>query len=68
MYKTQRTDFIETHLNDALIQSYTQLVMLFDSVRVEFQHHKTRLAVVRAKKERDRLEFLGSYAELIFLQ
>ncbi|OWF47940.1 putative elongator complex protein 1 [Mizuhopecten yessoensis] len=60
MYKYGRTDFIETHLMEALTENYNQQMETLENCKSEFDKYKKRLAVVREEKEKARLEFLES--------
>ncbi|KAK3098402.1 hypothetical protein FSP39_019180 [Pinctada imbricata] len=57
MYKYQRTDFIETNLKSALVDSYDQHMETLQSMEEEFTKHKRRLTVVRVEAEKAKLEF-----------
>ena len=59
MYKYDRTDFIETHFKDALVNSYETHKASIETMQSDFQRHQDRLAVVRQEKDRARLELLG---------
>ena len=55
MHRYNRLDLVETHLKEALIESWEQQVETLESQREQFQKYKSRLAVVRAMKERNKL-------------
>lgn len=61
MYKHERTDFIESDLTAALVDSYNNHLANIDTLRSDFERYRTRLAVVRQEKERVRLEILGVF-------
>ncbi|XP_056022733.1 putative elongator complex protein 1 [Ostrea edulis] len=60
MYKHNRTDFIETNLKPAMMESYEGQMESLETMRGDFDKYRKRLKVVREEKERSRLEFLES--------
>ncbi|XP_061166857.1 putative elongator complex protein 1 [Saccostrea echinata] len=57
MYKHSRTDFIETNLKPAMLESYEGQMESLESMRADFEKYRKRLKVIREEKERSRLEF-----------
>ena len=68
MYKHNRTDFIETNLKSALVDSYDHQMESLQSMQEEFDRHRKRLNVVREEKEKARLEFQGKKKPLLLLE
>lgn len=64
MYKHKRTDFIESNLKSALLESCDHQVETLSSLHTQFDKHLDRLEVVRKQKEKERLEFLESGGDL----
>ena len=58
MYKYRRTDFIESDLKPALVESFNHQVALIDSSQTQFMRYRDRLRVVREQK-RKRMEQPG---------
>jgi elongator complex protein 1 len=59
IYKHNRLDFIESDLKAALVENCESYEILLSGLDSDFGKYRTRLAVVRAQKERERLEILG---------
>lgn len=64
MYKHNRTDFIETNLKSALIETYEHQIDTMKNLHNDFEKYTNRLDVVRKQKEKERLEFLESGGDL----
>ena len=62
MYKHKRTDFIETNLKDALVESYKEQLTWLEETEMQFTKYHVRLLKVREEKEKARLELLGNFA------
>ncbi|XP_064620717.1 putative elongator complex protein 1 isoform X2 [Lineus longissimus] len=58
IHKHNRLDFIESDLKAALVESCESYEQLLSGLETDFDKYRARLAVVRAQKERERLEIL----------
>ena len=61
MYKYNRVDFIETNLKEALAEAYENHRTWINETETQYDRHRKRLEVVRADKERKRIELLGKW-------
>ncbi|KAK7012026.1 elongator complex protein 1 [Biomphalaria glabrata] len=59
MHRYKRLDLIETHLKEALEESWDHLMEMLSSQKAQFLQYKNRLTVVRAQKEKERSELDG---------
>lgn len=63
MYRYKRTDFTDTTLKPWLCERHVQQVATLTSLRTEFEHHRSRLIVVREEKDRAQIEYMGKTTE-----
>ncbi len=59
MNKHNRTDFIETNLKGAILDSFENHTTWISETESKFIQYRERLAVVREEKEKKQLELLG---------
>ncbi|XP_071171469.1 elongator complex protein 1-like [Mytilus edulis] len=64
MYKHSRTDFIESNLKTALVETCEHQMDTLNNLHNDFDKYTNRLDAVRKQKEKERLEFLESGGDL----
>lgn len=58
MHKHNRLDFIQTHLNDAVLEAFRSINSTLDDLRSNFECNLNRLCVVREEKKKRAAELL----------
>ncbi|CAD5114953.1 DgyrCDS3987 [Dimorphilus gyrociliatus] len=58
MHKHNRLDFIQTHLNDAVLEAFRSINSTLDDLRSNFERNLNRLCVVREEKKKRAAELL----------
>ena len=61
MNKHSRTDFIETNLKGAILDSFENHTTWITETETKFVQFRERLAVIREEKEKKQMELLGLF-------